>query len=54
MKNLFTALAAFGGVGAFVAVGRQVIKSYRAKKSIGNIVADAAEVVFDEIDPEKK
>lgn len=53
MKSILTALAAFGGVGALATVGRQVIKSYRAKKSIGNILADAAEVVIDEIDPKK-
>lgn len=54
MKNLITALAAGGGFAALIAGARAAIKSYRAKKSIGNIVADAAEAVIDEVAPDKK
>lgn len=51
MKNLLIGLAALGGTGGLVKVGRTMIASYRAKKSIGNIMADTAEVILDEIDP---
>lgn len=33
---------------------RAAIKAYRAKKSVGNIVADAVEAAIDEVDKKKR
>jgi hypothetical protein len=33
---------------------RAAIKGYRAKKSVGNIVADAVEAAIDEVDKKKR
>lgn len=50
MKDTLTILLGAGGAGILVVAVRAAIKSYRAKKSIGNIIADTAEAVVDTID----
>jgi len=53
MKNLLAFLTVSGASGLTIVAIRQAIKSYRARKSIGNIIADTTEAVIDEIDHKK-
>ena len=39
---------------ASIPANRAAIKAYRAKKSVGNIVADAVEAAIDEVDKKKR
>lgn len=50
MKNLLALLITAGAGSLTIVAIRAAIKSYRAKKSIGNIIADTTEAVIDEID----
>ncbi len=47
-----TALFTLGGLCCIPAL-RAAIKSYRARKSVGDIVADAVEAAIDEVDHKK-
>jgi len=49
MKALLASLAGLASIAGI----RAAIKSYRARKSAGDIVADAVEAVIDELDPKK-
>lgn len=53
MKQFLAALAAVGAGGASLAAIRAALKSYRAKKSTGDIIADAVEAAVDELDHKK-
>jgi len=50
MKNIILAALGLASIPAIKAG----IKSYRAKKSIGNIIADSLEAAVDEVDKKKK
>ena len=50
MKELILGALALASIPA----ARAAIKSYRAKKSVGNIVADAVEAAIDEVDKKKR
>lgn len=49
MSNLSMIIAGVAGVVAIPAL-RAAIKSYRAKKSVADIVVDAVEAAIDEVD----
>lgn len=53
MKQFLAALAAVGAGGASLAGIRAAIKSYRARKKAGDIVADAVEAAIDSLDHKK-
>lgn len=53
MKEALTTLAALGGGAAALAAVRAALKSYRAKKKTGDIVADAVEAAIDTLDHKK-
>jgi len=50
MNELIIGVLALASIPAI----RAALKAYRAKKSVGNIVADAVEAAIDEVDKKKR